>query len=114
MVPANKIGDAAQERAPVSTRPSDPDKGSLKASKEVVRGKANKENMATVAVIFRDPAAVPTEYGLTNRQYPPRPWFRPAVDATTSEALRSFGTALTDEVEKAAARAAKKSKAVAG
>jgi len=112
MVPANIIADRAQANAPVSNRPSDPSPRSLKNSKRVVRGKAGRGAMATVAIIFQDDAAVPTEYGLTTRDYPPQGWFRAAVDATNAQAQASFGSALTQEVEAAAAKAAKKSKAV--
>jgi HK97 gp10 family phage protein len=112
MPAAEIIANAAQANAPVSTRTdqwkSEP--GSLKASKQIKRDKPGK-GMATVAIIFDDPAAVPTEYGLTSRRYPAQPWFRPAVDANESRAVAAFGSALTEEVEKAAAKAAKKSKA---
>jgi len=108
MQAAEIIGDAAQQAAPVSTDPRNPTPGSLKASKDIKRGKAGRE-MATVAVIFDDVAAVPTEYGTTKMAA--RPWFRPAADASEARAIAAFASALTDEVEKAAAKAAKKSKA---
>lgn len=111
LVPANIIGDRAQANAPVSTRPFNKTPGSLKASKEVKPAKTERRSIATVAIIFRDEAAVPTEYGLTTRDYPAQAWFRSAIDATIGQAEASFGRALTEEVEKAAARAAKKSKA---
>jgi HK97 gp10 family phage protein len=110
MPAAEIIGDAAQAAAPVSDRAeqwkSTP--GSLKASKQIKRGKADGQ-MATVAVTFTDPAAVPTEYGTTKMAA--RPWFRPAADRVEGQAVATFASALTDEVEKAAAKAAKKSKA---
>ena len=110
MQSAEIIGDAAQANAPVSDRPqqwkSEP--GSLKGSKEIKRGKASGQ-MATVAVIFSDPAAVPTEYGTTKMAA--RPWFRPAAAAVEGQAVATFASALREEVEIAAAKAAKKSKA---
>jgi hypothetical protein len=110
LVPAAAVvGKAAQDRAPVSPRArqwkSEP--GSLKASLEIKPGKGSKT--PTVAVLFNDDAAVPTEYGLTSRDYPPQPWFRPAVDATETAALRAFGAALKPGVEQAAAKAARRS-----
>lgn len=104
---ADLVGDAAQANAPVSTRPFNPTPGSLKASKAIKPGRGSKT--PTVAVIFEDIAAVPTEYGLTGRDYPPKPWFRPAVDANETAAIHRFGTALKPEVEQAAAKAAKRS-----
>jgi hypothetical protein len=105
--PANLVGNAAQVRAPVSTAPHNPTPGSLKASKAIKPGRGSKT--PTVAVLFNDPAAVPTEYGLTSRNYPPKPWFRPAVAASQSAMLASFGAALKPGVEAAAKRAAKRS-----
>lgn len=109
--PAEIIKDAVQSRAPVSTRPSDPTKGSLKASGAVKKGRM-KGTLVSIAVIFEDEAAVPNEYGTTKMGA--QPFFRPAVDAVEPQAIAAFTSALTQEVEAAAAKAAKASKSKAG
>lgn len=113
LIPAHIIGARAQSNAPVSTRPDDPTPGSLKASFQIVRG-TGRQNMALarVAILFVDPAAVPTEYGTTKMSA--QPWFRPAIQAMTPAAQAAFETELVREVDKAAEKAARKSKAVAG
>ena len=112
VIPADIIGAAVQARAPVSSRPSDPTKGSLRGAMQVVKAKGGRGTMATVAVLVADPAAVPNEYGTTKMAA--QPFFRPGVDASESAAVSAFERALTDEVFKQAANAAAKSKAVAG
>jgi HK97 gp10 family phage protein len=109
LVPAHIIGANAQSRAPVSTRPDDPTPGSLRGSFQIGRGKGRQQMaVARVAILFIDPAAVPIEYGTTKMAA--QPFFRPAIDAKTPEAIAAFETILVQEVNKAAAKAAKKSK----
>jgi len=106
-VPAELIADATRQRAPVSSRPDNPTPGSLRASVSVVNAKA--KSGAAVAVLVEDVAAVPNEFGTTKMSA--QPFFRPAIQASEAAALHAFGNALKPEVEKAAAKAAKKSKA---
>ena len=106
-VSAQIIASATEARAPVSSRASNRSPGSLKQSVDVVphRSKVG----AAIAVIVKDVAAVPVEFGLTNRNYAAQPFFRPAISASESAAIAAFEAALKQEVEAAAARAAKRS-----
>jgi HK97 gp10 family phage protein len=106
-VPAGIIRDAVEARAPVSPRGSNQTPGSLKASIKV--GKENsKRTEAKLHVIAEDVAAVPLEFGLTSRDYPAQPFFRPAVDSVEGQALQGFANALRPEVTSAVAKAAKR------
>jgi HK97 gp10 family phage protein len=109
--PAEMILAAVRATAPVSMRETNPSIGSLQASGKIARHRRVKQ-LATVAVIFEDPAAVPYEYGTTKQ--PARPWFRVAVDAIEPAAIAVFGRELRREVLGEAAALAAKSKAVAG
>lgn len=104
------IVDATAARAPVSTDPHNPTPGSLKASPRIVNAKASKRWGAVgVAVLVEDPAAVRVEFGRTNQQA--EPFFRPAIAATETAVTAEFERAVTEEVEAAAARVGKRSKA---
>jgi hypothetical protein len=63
-------------KAKVSTRANDPTPGSLKESVRDKPGRA-KKGIDTRAVVVEDVAAVPKEFGLTRRNYPPEPFARP-------------------------------------
>lgn len=104
---AEVIRAEVASRAKVSSRPGNPTRGSLKAAPEVVVSKAGKSG-PKMAVLVDDIAAVPKEFGLSTRDYPAEPFFRPAIDAKSDEAARVFGQALKAEVEAAAAKVAKK------
>ena len=101
------IATATKSRAPVSTDPRNKTPGSLRASVQVVKSKSRVG--AASGVLVADPAAVPNEYGTTKMAA--QPFFRPAIDASEGAALQAFASAITVEVEKAAKRAAKQSKA---
>jgi len=98
---ARTIQAAVEERAPVSSRPSNPTPGSLKASGKSRRHRKGRGSLDTVAVIFADPAAVPQEYGTTKQAA--HPYFRPAVDSVEAAVMARFGEALKEAVDKAAA-----------
>jgi HK97 gp10 family phage protein len=104
---AEVVADATRARAAVSNSPYNKTPGSLRAAVTVVpaRGKG----AVKVAVLVADPAAVPNEYGTTKMAA--QPFFRPAVSASEGTALAVFGAALKGEVEAAADKAARKSKA---
>jgi hypothetical protein len=104
---ANIIFGAVEARAPVSSRPDNPTPGSLKASGFVGKNSARGQ-LASIAVIFSDPAAVPNEYGTTKMAA--QPYFRPGVDASEAAAIAAFESALTEEVTAAAEKVASKSK----
>lgn len=106
MPAADVIRDEVAARAKVSPRAGNPTPGSLKAAPVVVPAKSR--GGPKVAVLVDDIAAVPKEFGLSTRNYPADPFFRPAIDAKSEESTRVFGSALKQEVEKASARAAKK------
>jgi HK97 gp10 family phage protein len=105
-VPAEIIADATRALAPVSSRPDNPTPGSLRASVSVVNAKAR--SGAAVAVLVEDPAAVPNEYGTSKMAA--QPFMRPAINANEARCIAAFGQAIKPEVERAAAKAAKKSK----
>lgn len=71
-------------------------------------GLARKEGKSDVEVHIgvRDPAGVQNEYG--NINHGPQPFMRPAWDANKDAALRSISDDLGTEIEKAAARLARK------
>jgi hypothetical protein len=64
-------------KAKVSTRANDPTPGSLKESVRDKPGRAKKGSIPALVVV-EDVAAVPKEFGLTRRNYPPEPFFREA------------------------------------
>lgn len=108
LAPAGVIVAAVRSRAPVSSRPGDPTPGSLRDSITVRPEKSSRRSVAQVAVVAEDDAAVPKEFGLARRDYPPEPFFRPAVDAARMAAAQAFAAALKPEVDAAVARAAKR------
>lgn len=85
-------------RAKVSTRASDPTPGSLQKSVHDKAGRARK-GVDTRSIIADDVAAVPKEYGLTRRNYPAEPFFRPAMDAARADIGQAIADAIKDEVE---------------
>lgn len=105
--PAALLAAAVKAAAPVSARSGNKTPGSLKAS---VGTRDTKAQRGTVrrTVIADDVAAVPTEFGLANRKYAAKPWFRPAVDANREAAARSLAEGVKIEIEAVAARAARK------
>lgn len=76
---------------------------------------ARASDPAAFATIYigpgRDPAAMMQEFGTVN--HPPQPYMRPAFDAEAMTALKIIRTEIGTEIEKSAARAARK-KARAG
>ena len=106
-VPARIVAEDTDRRAKVSSRASNPTPGSLKASPQVVDAKSEKGS-PRIAVLVEDPAAVPKEYGLGQKDYPAEPFFRPAVEAVREVAGRAMTAALRQEVDAAAHRAAKR------
>jgi len=102
-IPGAIIARAIEARAAVSTRPSDPTPGSLKAAPKVVSAKA-KRGQSAVAVLVDDEAAVRKEYGLSHKDYPADPFARPAI----ATALPAAGFALVEAVKVAAGKAAER------
>lgn len=64
------------------------------------------KHFAEIHVGTADPAGMQQEFG--NINHPAQPSGRPAWDATKDNALKDFGTELGKEIEKSAARLAKK------
>lgn len=106
-VPAGIIAEAVKARAKVSDRAGNQTPGSLRESIKVGKERA-KGTQARIHVIADDVAAVPKEFGLTGRDYPAEPFFRPAVDAVANAAINAFAAALKPEVTAVAAKAAKR------
>jgi hypothetical protein len=104
--PGAVIEKAVSARAKASTRSNNPTPGSLKASPKVVKSRKEKRG-PRAAVLVEDPAAVPKEYGLRSRNYPPEPFFRPAVDASREQAGQAMAEALKSEVAAEIAKVAK-------
>jgi hypothetical protein len=100
---------AISANAPISNDPHDKTPGSLKDSPRVVPEKG-KRGGAQLAVVVEDPAAVPNEFGLSGKDFPAKPFARPAVDRIKGATLIAFGAALKPEIDAAAKRAAKKAK----
>lgn len=98
---AQKLASRVRANAKVSTRPDNKTKGSLRNSVTDKPGRA-KKGVTTHAVIAADVAAVPKELGLTRRNYPPEPFFRPAIDAGREEAAQSIADVIKEEVESGA------------
>jgi hypothetical protein len=99
---------AARHRAtlPVSSDPSDKTPGSLKDSPKVVPAKTEK-GRARVAMVIDDVAAVPGEFGTSKMK--PHLKVRTTTDAMRPALAQVMGTALKQEVDAAAQRAARKS-----
>jgi hypothetical protein len=93
-----KLTARVKAKAKVSTRANDPTRGSLQAS---VRGKKGrpKKGVQTRLIVAEDVAAVPKELGLTRRNYPPEPFFRPAVDSGRQEAAEALAESIKHDVE---------------
>lgn len=102
--PATVIARAVQAKAPVSSRPTNPTPGSLKASVKVVSSRKEKGG-PRIAVIADDVAAVPNEYGTSKMS--PQPFFRPAVDTAREAAGQAMAEALKQEVDAEVQRIAK-------
>ena len=100
---AGRISDLA----PVSSRPNDPTPSSLKAAPKAVANRP-KKGQPRVAIIVDDPAAVPNEFGLAHRDYPARPFARPAVDANREAGAAIMAAGLKTETDAAIARAARR------
>ena len=96
-----------KSKARVSSRANDPTPGSMRDAVEVVDSRAEK-GRATVAILVDDVAAVPNEFGLKHRKYPAKPFMRPGVDSARIEAAEALAVELRSEVDKAAAKAAKR------
>jgi hypothetical protein len=85
-------------KAKVSTRANDPTPGSLKESVRDKPGRA-KKGIDTRAVVVEDVAAVPKEFGLTRRNYPPEPFARPAIDGAREEIGPAIAESVKNDVE---------------
>lgn len=85
-------------KAKVSSRSNDPTRGSLQASVRDKAGRARK-GIDTRAVVVEDVAAVPKEFGLTRRNYPPEPFARPAIDSGRTEIGEAIAESVKDDVE---------------
>lgn len=105
---AEPVRDAMADKAPVLT-------GRLKqsivvgtklTSRQARDAKREGKHFAEVHVGTADPAGVVQEYG--SFKEPAQPFARPAWDATSTDALVTISTELGAEIEKAAARLAKK------
>lgn len=97
--PADFLTDKVQAAAPVSPRANNSTPGSLKASVKKRKGRANRKYKARRSIEASDVAAVPTEFGLSSRNYPAQPWFRPAVDNNRNEAAQMVADKIKDEIE---------------
>lgn len=104
--PAPVLVASVKRRAPVSSRATDPTPASLQQSVHAVDSRPEK-GRATMAIVAEDPAAVPTELGLSGRNYPAQPWFRPGIDDASEAAFAAMAAQLKIEVDAAARRAAK-------
>lgn len=109
---AKPIAEAGQANAPVGPT------GNLKASYGVGtklsrrQSKLNKkESPVEVYAGPNDPAAIQTEFG--NEHQAPEPHLRPAWDGNKDAALESIKTDLWTEIQKSAARLAKKAARIA-
>lgn len=87
------------------------------AQAKEARGKDGRD-VVTMFVGARDPKAHLVEFGTTPRHHasgkfvgamPPQPFMRPAWDANRDQVLASLGAFIWAEIEKTAARAAKRS-----
>jgi HK97 gp10 family phage protein len=103
--PATVIAAAVKARAPVSSRPTDPTKGSLKASVKVAPSRAER-GRPTIVVLADDVAAVPNEFGTSKMTA--QPFFRPAVDTARDAAGAAMAEALKLETDAAIKRVAGK------
>lgn len=90
---------------PVSSRASDPTRGSLKAAPEVAASRTERGD-PRVALLIDDMAAVPGEFGTSKMA--PHLKVRATTDSVREPMGRALGSALKHEVDSAAARAAAK------
>jgi HK97 gp10 family phage protein len=95
---ADVLTPRVKARAKVSGRAGDPTRGSLKASIRDKPGR-KKKGVETRVIIAEDVAAVAKEYGLTRRDYPAEPFFRPAVDSGRRVAGEALAQSIKDDVE---------------
>lgn len=98
-VPTDIMQREVQARAPVSPRANNSTPGSLKASVKKVKPKATKKYRTRREIQATDVAAVPTEFGLSSRDYPAQPWFRPAVDSKRNEAAQALANNIRSQIE---------------
>lgn len=80
--------------------------GTRLTSRQAKDAKRDGKAFAEIHVGSADPAGIPQEYGTFKE--PPQPSGGPAWDATKGEALKIIGDELGTEIEKSAARYAKK------
>ena len=90
---------------PVSNEPSNPTKGSLRASAQVVSSRAEK-GRPRVALLIDDIAAVPGEFGTSNMK--PHLKVRATVDASRAGGAAVMAAAIKSEVDAVIQRAAAK------
>lgn len=95
---ADTLVPKVKAKARVSERPDDPTRGSLRDSVVSKAGRTRK-GVDTRAILATDVAAVPKEFGLTRKNYPAEPFFRPAVDAGRADAGQALADAIKNEVE---------------
>lgn len=96
---AAKIGsERVKARAKVGSRANDPTRGSLQRSVRDKPGRPRK-GAETRLIVAEDVAAVPKEFGLSRRNYPAEPFFRPAIDGAREEMGRAVADTVKDQVE---------------
>lgn len=106
------VEDAARSLAPDDPRTASPDlKTSIVTSTRLTKRQAKaarKEGKSSIEMYTgtKDKAAVPQEFGTVN--HGPQPFMRPAWDSNKDGVLKHVGEQLGSEIEKAAARLAKK------
>lgn len=97
-----------EQRAPVGHRPSSPgdEPGGLKESIKVVTARARRGDDARIAILATDQASAHVEYG--THKMAAQPFFRPGIEDGRNEAGLAMAASLREEVDSAAARAARK------
>jgi hypothetical protein len=95
---ADKLVPRVKARAKVSQRANDPTRGSLQRSVRDKPGRA-KKGVETRLIVAEDVAAVPKEFGLSRRNYPAEPFFRPAIDSGRQAAGEAVAESIKDNVE---------------